>query len=509
MHRSLLFSLLLGSLFSVSVHAQDANQWWANAREFRSKYYAVKTDLEPDEANELAQHMDATCEAYIRTFSGLPVRIKRPASLQLMLFASQSDYLSVLNQRFSVDGRGSWGMCIDRGKEIYLVGYRDDHSVDAMKPLLQHEGFHQFASHLFPGMPPWANEGLAEVFERGRMVDGHLLLGAFPARDRQRLVAAIDAERVSNFDAFFAIDSRAWSSALLKNEADPNYRQAWSMVHFFLFAKEGAYRSKFLAFLVTLNRSVEWKSAFMRTMGVPNFQALQEEWLTHVGETPATDYENLVRRIDFLAAGLLHLRDGESNPKTLEELESALKDEGFSHTSTWFGKQVSYRAGDASAFQVPYAKDETVRFRLIPSKGRSQTSSPPEIITVGTDPIMVRLGWKKEGKQYVPQLTSLPIQSQGAEGILANLARSDRRRADAASNKRRESPSPRPVKETSQEKPRQWKSADGQFQTQGTLVDADEREVTLKLTDGRTIQVPIDKLSAKDRDYVKAFNALP
>ena len=43
-----------------------------------------------------------------------------------------------------------------------------------MAVIMQREGFHQYAAILFPGLPLWANEGFAELFEKGVVIDGDI-----------------------------------------------------------------------------------------------------------------------------------------------------------------------------------------------------------------------------------------------------------------------------------------------------------------------------------------------
>ncbi len=50
---------------------------------------------------------------------------------------------------------------------------------------------------------------------------------------------------------------------------------------------------------------------------------------------------------------------------------------------------------------------------------------------------------------------------------------------------------------------RTWTSRDGKFSIDATLVDFKGGQVTLKKDDGSTINVPLSKLSAKDRQYIK------
>lgn len=54
------------------------------------------------------------------------------------------------------------------------------------------------------------------------------------------------------------------------------------------------------------------------------------------------------------------------------------------------------------------------------------------------------------------------------------------------------------------EEPRTWKDATGAFQIRATLVKAEEGKVHLLKSDGKTIVVPLDKLSAADREFVSS-----
>lgn len=53
-------------------------------------------------------------------------------------------------------------------------------------------------------------------------------------------------------------------------------------------------------------------------------------------------------------------------------------------------------------------------------------------------------------------------------------------------------------------KERTWKSSDGQYSISATLIKVDGDNVHLKKTDGKTIVVPISKLSSSDVEYIKS-----
>jgi hypothetical protein len=345
--------------------------WWARAPVRMTKYYAMKTDLSEADAKALALHMDASFESYMMMFSKLPVRIQRPARLYLYLFADQQDYMTVLPARFGTDGAGSWGKCITRGNEIALVGFRGEYSVEEMKPLLQHEGFHQVASILFPGMPLWVNEGLAEMFERGAMVGNTLALGEYSAHDKARLLKALQGQRIVPFDRFFAVNSAEWGAMVRADSADELYLQAWSMVHYFIFTENRKYERNFLSFLVQLNRRVDWKVAFTTAFGTPDFRAIEQKWLEYIQNTPTTNYRMTTVLLDFLANGLLKLHNKGIHPSSLEELKAKLRDDKFERTVELFGKSIPVSADDDRAFEVPGADGPTKpRFVVIDARGR-------------------------------------------------------------------------------------------------------------------------------------------
>jgi len=52
-------------------------------------------------------------------------------------------------------------------------------------------------------------------------------------------------------------------------------------------------------------------------------------------------------------------------------------------------------------------------------------------------------------------------------------------------------------------KPRTWADSTGRFSVEATLADMKDGQVTLKRTDGRTVTLPVERLSQADQDFVK------
>jgi len=399
---------------SASGPGGTANQdWWNRAGVFRSKYYTIKTDFVPDDAKCMAQHMDSTFESYLRLFSKLPVRLQRPASLDLYLFAAEDDYHKVLKARFGDEGLGSWGTCISAGDRISLVGWRGEFSLEEMKPLLQHEGFHQLARHLFRDLPIWANEGLAELFERGIMVDGQLVLGEVTPTTRRRLLAAIEQQKTLPLDRFFMTSHEQWLNSVRTQEAEVLYLQAWSLVHFLVFAEQGKYEAGFLNFLVQLNRHVEWRQAFVASFGMPDFKVMEAKWLEYAKNTPASDYRETVRRLKFLSEGLAELYKQGRRPTSLHELREQLQEIHFECQPELFGRSQKLSAADSSMFEVPFSEGlEDRRFSLAEPKGNSAKPPPCNVTAEGLAPQIFSAQWTRRGRETGYSIVITPTAPQ-------------------------------------------------------------------------------------------------
>jgi len=395
--------------------AQSAQDWWQRSAEFRTRYYSVKTDLSEARAEHLGAHMDVTFESYRQLFAGLKSRV--PRSMDLYLFKNQSDYHRVLEAKFKAVGTGSWGMAITRRGETSLVAWEGKYSLSAMESVLQHEGFHQFARYLFPKLPSWANEGLAEVFQRGVAVDGKIILGEVSKNDLRMLTAATKQRRFRSFSQFFTMDQRVWNQHVQRGEANTNYLQAWCMVHFFLYADQARHQGAFMDFLIGLNQELPWQEAFVRAFGSPNFSALEKNWLAYINGLQPVDYREIIRRLDFLAAGMKALHQQKVYPINLIDLQQALAKTKFTHTSNLFEKPRTMRADEAQNYQVPAGRQKSKQqaFHLVDTKGkpvaaprddkaaaklrRRLTRQPLQIVTIGLEPKNLIVRWKRTGKQ--------------------------------------------------------------------------------------------------------------
>ena len=398
----------------------DAQDWWARAAESRTRYYNLKTDLPEDQASEIAEHLDRTYACYANLFRGL--RLRRGARLDVYVFASQEDYAQVLRDHFKDDATGSAGKCITRGDVISLVAWRGDQRLKRLKQVLQHEGFHQFASNFFPRLPTWANEGLAEVFERGVIVGDRIVLGEVSRTDVLRMRQAKERSQFRSVGDLLTVGSAEWNHQVRVGEAGPNYLQAWCLVHCLLYAEEGKYQPGLVQFLRGINSGLEWKDSFVAAFGVPDFEAMDEVWLRYIDTLYPMDYETTITRMEFLAAGYMHLREQEIYPLNMEELQAQLVAAEFAHEVTLDGQVVRLVAADAKNFSIPHADawSPTPVFEWVNRNGeaveiesditdsaarKKQAPRPLKLRTQNFSPLDFEISWKRSARSpggYTP-----------------------------------------------------------------------------------------------------------
>jgi hypothetical protein len=391
--RCAFFGLMVSCGWFHAVAAAPAQDWWNAAPVYQTKYYALKSDLDAKDVKALGEHMDATYESYVRLFSNFSILAKRPPKLYLFLFADRQDFIKVLPVHFGVDGQHMGGGCITHNQETVIVTFRGDKTIESMKGTLQHEGFHQVANLFFPNLPVWANEGLAGLFGRGIMVGDTLAIGEFSQGNKERLLAKIQKKQTKSLEQLFTMSYEQWHADLNEGEAGPNYVQAWSLVHFFIFAEHRKYEPNFMNFLMQLNRRVEWKTAFVNAFGTPDFQAMEEKWQAYVQNVPTTDDHQTVRRLDFLAAGMEELHKKNIHPASLAELKKHLRDMRFEYTSELYGQSQKLSALRDDVFEVScQGSPNEPRFVLTDSRGRilddhpaPKTARPSNLMTVGLD----------------------------------------------------------------------------------------------------------------------------
>ncbi len=366
-----------------------ATPWWEGAREGRVGHYFVRTDLPADRAAALCRHINLMHDEYARRLPGLPARA--PAPLNVLLFAQERDYLETLQWRFGVDASGSGGMFFVNPQGQALAAWLEGRPVRRVLHVLQHEGFHQFAYSRFgTDLPPWADEGLAEVFGRAVTIDGRFLYGGPSARLVEEIQSAVERGEYVPFDRMLTMTAADWSAAVAAGSASGLYRQAWSMVHFLLWGDGGRYAPAFERYLKLVNEGHLPDEAFRRAFEAADASAFEARWKAHVLAMTPGAFLTALERIEFLAAGAIELsRRGEPFSGGLEELRRRLEAIEFTYATGDGEQEIDLRATGAM-FAIP-AEDPSAEPPVFAVSARGP--APPSIETRFLKPRDLSIRW--------------------------------------------------------------------------------------------------------------------
>ncbi len=237
-----------------------------NFQRFDSASYTLYTDAPSDEAAEAILRMDKIADEYRTRLGGLfEVNIRQ--RMPLVLFSRTEDY-----RRFGFDPDSAG---VFTGDALFVSIKRDGAGGISERTwrVMQHEGFHQFASAVIRrSLPPWLNEGLASYFEEAIFTGDGMVSGIAPLKRAQQVATGIRDGGFASTSSMMTMSQESWNAKL----EGANYDQAWSMVHFLANAEDGKYRGPFLRFLQALARGTSKERAWAETFG--NGKGFEAKW---------------------------------------------------------------------------------------------------------------------------------------------------------------------------------------------------------------------------------------
>ncbi|MFP4222908.1 MAG: DUF1570 domain-containing protein [Phycisphaeraceae bacterium] len=244
---------------------------------FRSRFYEVHTNLEPDRVRPFAEHMDLVFAHFSKRFSGFEAR--RSERMPLFLLRTEADYHRLL-ERVGIDSAGSSGLFFRRGEVGGLATWIEDKPPHRTLQTLQHEGFHQFAWAYIGRLPLWLNEGLAEYFELSRLAGRKMTTGYSEAGRIDRVREAIREGRALSLRELVATTGKAWRETVAEDPAAGRllYDQSWSVVYFLIHAAEGRYQEPFERYLLLLSEGESSSAAFREAFGADHIGEADRHW---------------------------------------------------------------------------------------------------------------------------------------------------------------------------------------------------------------------------------------
>jgi len=271
----------------------------AGMRVVHSRHYTIHSDLPADLTEDLARRLDEMYDEYSRRLTDF-----RPAGrerLDVYLYSRRADYL----REFGNDGQHTAGIFLPHRN--CLAAVLEGSTRQDLRRTLQHEAFHQFAhNRIAPDLPPWLNEGLAELFEDGMWTGSGFVLGEVPPWRVRRLHRDMQQQRLIDFPTFMKLDHPTWLRRIQEDRdlGHLQYNQAWAMVHFLVFATEGTgqpyYRQRFVDFLRRLNRGQDADAAFVAAFS-NNIAGFQERFVQYARNLQPTEAAQYSEHVEILA----------------------------------------------------------------------------------------------------------------------------------------------------------------------------------------------------------------
>ncbi|MCP3904289.1 MAG: DUF1570 domain-containing protein [Planctomycetes bacterium] len=409
--RGILVALLaavaaLAAPAAAQVGRRAEKPWWQRTTTRTSEHYFIRTDLPRAEARAYGRHLDFMYREFSWRLASLPPR--GPEQLDVYIFARRSEYLRTLAGRWGIDGKGSGGMFFVNQQGSGLAFWTEDLAASRVHHVIQHEGFHQFAFSRFGNdLPLWLNEGLAEFFGEAVRVGDRLVLGQSTPRVIDRVKNAIERNEHVPFSAMLRMSNQTWNENVKNGDAAIYYNQAWSMVHFLVYADETRYQPAFERYLRLLNNGIPSEEAFVQVFG-GDLDAFEKQWKRYALAAKPSAFVTAVERIEFIAAGALHLSRQQVVPTSLDDLAEALRSIDFEHHLERHGVSATLAAKDADNFVIPmddltreqpvFVVEEPKRRRLS-RRGRLREASQPMPAAISTKHLRPRglsIRWSRD-----------------------------------------------------------------------------------------------------------------
>jgi hypothetical protein len=373
----------------------------AQLREFKSKSYAVHTNLPRDEAMHFAEHMDRVFDEYRKRFRSF--RSRRDIDMPLYLFKERDEYVAFLKAH-NIDGTNTGGMFFYQQNVAGLATWTRGRPLADTYEVLQHEGFHQFAfAYIGTELPIWVNEGLAQYFEDAILTKTRMHLGL--ARERRVAVVqqSLENGNAIDFDELLTMSNDQWRKNVVTDQrkADLQYNQSWSVCYFLIHGDDGKYQKAFEDYLMRVSNGAPSGDAFNEAFGERDTTRFRAAWQRYAKAMRPDDISTAMSRMAFLGAGVQYFYEQENFlPKTMTELKNTLKSRGFRMTRTTHGVTVELKASDDALFQYTAGKRELAFELLKPEKD----DLPPRVAATGLSP-QPTLVWYREADGSLTQST--------------------------------------------------------------------------------------------------------
>jgi hypothetical protein len=239
-------------------------------RQYETPYYIIHTDLSGDDLREAQVRMTRMFETYRTRTQGFGGQIDK--RFEFYLYKNQADYLKAGGPP------GSAGYF----SESVLMATAGGAVSEKTWPVIQHEGFHQFARFVIRGdLPMWLNEGLAVYYGDSLFTGDTYYTGLVSPTRLARLQEGLKNNRLKSFKELTAVSREQWNRHLVRE----NYDQAWSIVHYLVHGENNRYQTAFSSYIESLGKGQPSARAWQQS-NLPDLKTLEPQWRKWLSALP-------------------------------------------------------------------------------------------------------------------------------------------------------------------------------------------------------------------------------
>lgn len=247
-----------------SVEARG-ERWW----EARTEHVHLETDTGRERAAEAAEQLEDLHRALTLAFYRCAERDQ--SAIEVTLLSREDEYLELAPDTAGVYLHGTDGVLVLPPRVLTA-----DVGLDERTAVFAHELTHRFVRACFPNAPVWLHEGLAKVFETVRIRFGRVVVGrpAYRFTDSPytelrwedgATQAYFPRSALPDATTLVSMPRAAFYSGALRmlpgdthvSVRTANYAAGWALVHLLAMGPDPALRSRFRAYLGSLEASPE------------------------------------------------------------------------------------------------------------------------------------------------------------------------------------------------------------------------------------------------------------
>ncbi len=349
-----------------------------------TRHYNVFSDVPDQDLARITKHMDALFDNYTQRFSGFKSDVDPNRRMSLFVFKTKAGYAQFFD-KMGMSGANTGGMFFVTQDVQGLAVFLEGRAPQEVLNVLQHEGFHQFA-HAFIGveLPIWVNEGIAQYFEDGILINDKFYLGLANAQRVQSVKAAIELKKAIDFNTLLATTDGEWMQNVITGspKGSLQYDQSWSMVYFLVTADNGRYRPAFDKYLRLVAAKKDSLTAFKEAFGSEDTSGFKKAWQDWALAVQPDYLSQAVERMTFLGEAIGFMNKSKYPiPNSTEGLRNFLQKTKFSLTMmSHHGIKTEYLAGNEALYRYRGANGRDVFFQMLspsdPKIGLPRISAP-------------------------------------------------------------------------------------------------------------------------------------